>query len=123
MDYRLPQRDIAFLLNEVLDFDAVLSLPGYEHCDKETGFAVVEGVADFVRDTLAPCNTTGDSPGPALIDGQVHAAPGFGEAYKVFCEQGWNALPLEEEYGGQQLPLSCMRCCAKAWRRPTCLLP
>ncbi|WP_170464865.1 acyl-CoA dehydrogenase family protein [Ruegeria arenilitoris] len=104
MDYQLPQRDITFLLDEVLDLDKTLALPGYEHCDKDTFFAVVDAINGFVRDNLATCNEAGDSPGARLEDGQVYAAPGFGEAYKVFCEDGWNALALEEEYGGQQLP-------------------
>lgn len=104
MDYQLPQRDIAFLLDEVLDLDKTLALPGYEHCDKDTFFAVVDAINSFVRDNLATCNEAGDSPGARLVNGQVYAAPGFGDAYKVFCEGGWNALALEEEYGGQQLP-------------------
>ncbi|WP_170334766.1 acyl-CoA dehydrogenase [Ruegeria arenilitoris] len=104
MDYQLPQRDIAFLLDEVLDLDRTLALPGYEHCDKDTFFAVVDAINGFVRDNLATCNEAGDSPGARLVNGQVYAAPGFGDAYKVFCEGGWNALALEEEYGGQQLP-------------------
>lgn len=104
MDYQLPQRDIAFLLDEVLDLDRTLALPGYEHCDKDTFFAVVDAINGFVRDNLATCNEAGDSPGARLVDGHVYAAPGFGDAYKVFCEDGWNALALEEEYGGQQLP-------------------
>ncbi|MTI02935.1 acyl-CoA dehydrogenase [Roseibium sp. RKSG952] len=104
MDYQLPQRDIAFLLDEVLDLDKTLALPGCEHCDKDTFFAVVGAINSFVRDNLATCNEAGDSPGARLVNGQVYAAPGFGDAYKVFCEDGWNALALEEEYGGQQLP-------------------
>lgn len=104
MDYQLPQRDITFLLDEVLNLDATLALPGYDHCDKDTFFAVVDAINGFVRDNLATCNEAGDSPGAKLVDGQVYAAPGFGDAYKVFCEAGWNALALEEEYGGQQLP-------------------
>ncbi|SLN25842.1 Acryloyl-CoA reductase (NADH) [Falsiruegeria litorea R37] len=104
MDYQLPQRDITFLLDEVLNLDDTLALPGYEHCDKDTFFAVVDAINGFVRDNLATCNEAGDSPGAKLVDGQVYAAPGFGDAYKVFCEDGWNALALEEEYGGQQLP-------------------
>ncbi|MCG7519908.1 acyl-CoA dehydrogenase family protein [Ruegeria sp. Ofav3-42] len=104
MDYQLPQRDITFLLDEVLDLDKTLALPGYEHCDKDTFFAVVDAINGFVRDNLATCNEAGDSPGARLEDGQVYAAPGFGDAYKVFCEDGWNALALEEEFGGQQLP-------------------
>ncbi|WP_170415514.1 acyl-CoA dehydrogenase family protein [Ruegeria atlantica] len=104
MDYQLPQRDITFLLDEVLDLDKTLALPGYEHCDKDTFFAVVDAINGFVRDNLATCNEAGDSPGARLENGQVYAAPGFGDAYKVFCEDGWNALALEEEYGGQQLP-------------------
>ncbi len=104
MDYHLPLRDLTFLLDEVLDLDQTLALPGYEHCDKDTFFAVVDAINGFVRDNLATCNEAGDRPGAKLDDGQVYAAPGFADAYKVFCEDGWNALALEEEYGGQQLP-------------------
>src|SRR6185437_3946175 len=35
---------------------------------------------------------------------EVKTPKGFREAYKQFCDGGWNALPFEAEWGGQSLP-------------------
>lgn len=104
LDYHVPQREIAFLLDDVLRFDETMALPGYDHCDRDTVAAVVDALNLFVREHLAPCNKIGDTQGAQLVNGQVLAAPGFGSAYKAFCEDGWNALAMESEHGGQQLP-------------------
>src|SRR5207248_2044335 len=47
---------------------------------------------------------SGDQEGSRWADGAVRTPEGFREAYRKFCEGGWNALPFESEWGGQSLP-------------------
>ena len=53
---------------------------------------------------LAPLNKTGDAQGARLENGAVKTAEGFKEAYKAYCEGGWNAVPFDPDYEGQGLP-------------------
>jgi alkylation response protein AidB-like acyl-CoA dehydrogenase len=53
---------------------------------------------------LDPINATGDRQGSRWKDGEVRTPEGFRDAYRKFCEAGWNALPFEPEWGGQGLP-------------------
>ncbi len=39
-----------------------------------------------------------------MSDGEVRTPRGFRDAYRKFCDGGWNALPFEHEWGGQGLP-------------------
>ena len=53
---------------------------------------------------MAPLNKSGDEQGATLNEGAVKTADGFKDAYKAYCDGGWNAVPFDAEYGGQGLP-------------------
>lgn len=106
INYKLPFDDIEFLLTDVLDLGEILALPGFEDCDRESFFAVTDAIGAFAQSKLLPINKIGDEEGVGLKDGNVVAASGFVDAYRSFCEDGWNALPFESEHGGQQLPFT-----------------
>jgi alkylation response protein AidB-like acyl-CoA dehydrogenase len=46
----------------------------------------------------------------------VTTAPGFKEAYKLFVETGWNAMPFSPEYGGQGLPAVVSMAVNEMWK-------
>lgn len=95
--YTPPVEDITFLLFDVLGFT-------HEELDRETVTAILEEAGKLARDVLAPLNHSGDQDGTILNDGNVKTARGFKDAYKQYCEGGWNAIPFDPEYGGQGLP-------------------
>ncbi len=95
--YNPPIDDMNFLLTQVLDFHD-------KNCDAETVDAILNEAAKLARDVLAPINVTGDHEGAILTDGSVKTASGFKEAYAQYRDGGWNAVPFEEEFGGQGLP-------------------
>jgi 3-(methylthio)propanoyl-CoA dehydrogenase len=95
--YHPPVKDMHFLLHSVLGFT-------HAELDADTVEAVLGEAAKLASDVLAPLNPTGDKAGNKLKDGAVTTPPGFKEAYKAYCEGGWNAVPFETEYGGQGLP-------------------
>ena len=97
MTYNPPVRDMHFLLHDVLGFT-------HDELDRETTEAVLEEAAKLASGVLAPLNEGGDRHGAKLENGNIRTAPGFKDAYKAYCEGGWNAVPFDPEYGGQGLP-------------------
>jgi 3-(methylsulfanyl)propanoyl-CoA dehydrogenase len=102
--YSAPLKDMRFVLNELAGLGEVAKLPGYEEATPDTVDAILEEAAKFASGVLDPINYSGDQEGSKWTDGEVRTPKGFREAYKPFCEGGWNALPFEHEWGGQGLP-------------------
>jgi hypothetical protein len=63
-DYKAPLRDIQFVINEVLDTEALYqSLPGYEEATPDLMNAIIEEGAKFAENVLSPLNQSGDEEG------------------------------------------------------------
>ena len=101
--YKAPLRDFSFLMNELVDFEAIATIPGYEEAPGVAD-AVLEEAAIFARDVLDPLNATGDRAGATYANETVTTAPGFKEAYRQFAAAGWVGLPMPVEHGGMGLP-------------------
>lgn len=105
--YTAPLRDVRFLLEQVLDYEATLaSLDGYEDAGPDVVMAVLDSAATFARDVVLPINLPGDDVGCTYEGGAVRTPPGYREAYRQYCEAGWTALAADPKYGGQGLPAS-----------------
>src|SRR5919204_731480 len=102
--YQAPLKDMKFVLHELAGVAEVAKLPGYEDASADTVDAILEEAAKFASGVLDPLNYSGDQEGSKWADGTARTAKGFSDAYKQFCEGGWNALPFETEWGGQSLP-------------------
>src|SRR5438034_3109545 len=102
--YRAPLKDMKFVLNELAGLGDVAKLPGYGEATPDTVEAILEEASKFASGVLDPINYSGDQEGSKFADGAVKTPKGFKDAYKQFCEGGWNALPFEAEWGGQSLP-------------------
>jgi 3-(methylsulfanyl)propanoyl-CoA dehydrogenase len=102
--YQAPLKDMRFVLNELAGLSEVAKLPGYEEATPDTVHAILEEASKFASEVLDPINYSGDQEGSKFSDGEVRTPKGFRDAYKKFCEGGWNALPFEAEWGGQGLP-------------------
>ena len=108
--YNPPINDMQVLLHEVLGFT-------HEDLDAETTQAILEEAAKLASNILAPLNAVGDSQGCTLdADGRVKTAQGFSEAYKTYCEGGWNAIPFDADYGGQAMPWALGFCVQEMWQ-------
>ncbi len=96
--YNPPASEMIFALYDVLNFT-------HDDIDRETSESILEEAAKLASGVLAPINKTGDSQGASLSDGgTVKTADGFKEAYKTYCDGGWNSVPFDPEFGGQGLP-------------------
>ena len=103
-DYTAPTRDMRFVMQELLDFDAINGLPGFEEATPELVDAVLEEAAKFAGGVLAPLNQSGDQTGVRWDDGAITMPEGFVDAYQQFVEGGWNGVQCDEHFGGQGLP-------------------
>ena len=102
--YQAPLKDMKFVLNELAGLGEVAKLPGFEEATPDTVHAILEEASKFASEVLDPINYSGDQEGSKWVDGEVRTPKGFRDAYKRFCDGGWNALPFETEWGGQSLP-------------------
>ena len=110
MSYHPPLRDMAFVLNDLLEAPARLSaLSAHADLDADLMKQVLEEAGRFAAEVVAPLNVGGDREGCRFADGEVQTPGGFANAYRQFCEAGWPALACATEYGGQGLPhlLNC----------------
>lgn len=115
MSYIAPVKDIAFVLNHVIDIKALSELRGFEDASPDMVEAILEESAKFTSDVLAPLNWIGDQQGSQLDNGVVTTPDGWKEAYSQFIENGWGSLSFPTEFGGQGLPLTVAAAVQEMW--------
>ena len=106
MPYRAPIADMQFILDEVVGFKDVLSLPAHAELDQETVAAILDEAGKLSNDVLAPLNRAGDLSPATLDEGQVTATPGFDDAIAQIGEGGWIGMLAHPDNGGMGLPLA-----------------
>jgi alkylation response protein AidB-like acyl-CoA dehydrogenase len=104
MPYAAPVKDIRFALDHAAELWSVQSGDAFAELDASLLDAILDNAGQLAGETLAPLNQSGDREGVHLENGVVRAAPGFGEAYRVFVEGGWQGLSAAADHGGQGLP-------------------
>ena len=103
--YRAPLADMQFVLTELAGLQSIAGLPGYVDATPDTVAAILEEAGRFATEVLDPLNRVGDREGAKWHDdGSVTTAPGFRDAYRQFCELGWNGLSKSADFGGQGMP-------------------
>ncbi|MDD2743574.1 MAG: acyl-CoA dehydrogenase C-terminal domain-containing protein [Rhodocyclaceae bacterium] len=103
-EYNAPIKDMRFVMDELAGFKELSQFPAFEDATPDLADAVLEEAAKFTAGVLSPLNRIGDVEGAKLTPAGVTTAPGWKEAYKAFCEAGWNGLAAPAEFGGQGLP-------------------
>ena len=100
----LDDRTIAFLLDEVLDLRAHLSLPTFAEHDREGIDTLLDVVRKVARRVLYPTWKTQDEHPPEFRDGRVFLHPSFRQVWPQVVETGLLSATRPVEHGGQQLP-------------------
>jgi len=114
--YHAPTRDMAFVMQELLNLNAIRNRPGFEEATPELVDAIIEQAARFASCVLAPLNRIGDQQGATLKDGVVATATGFPQAYRQFVEDGWNGLSAPADFEGQGLPSLIATATQEMWQ-------
>ncbi len=106
-DYKVPMRDMQFVMNELLDFESHYANIGKgEDASPDLVAAIMEESAKFSENVVGPLNGIGDEQGCSWTDGEVKTPDGFKEAYQQYVEAGWPSMTHAPEIGGQGLPES-----------------
>jgi len=113
MSFTAPVKDMLFNLQYLANIDEIATIPGFEDAGLETAQAVLEECAKFNEGMVAPLNWEGDKNPSSWKDGVVTTTPGFKEAYKQYCEGGWQSLQHPAEFGGQGLPKAIGAACGE----------
>ena len=114
--YRAPLTEMRFVMTELAGLERVAELPGFEDATQDTAAAILEEAAKFATGILDPLNRVGDREGTRLAaDGSVTTPTGFKDAYRQFCELGWNGLAKDPHFGGQGMPLLVAAAVDEMW--------
>ncbi|WP_153147287.1 acyl-CoA dehydrogenase [Dechloromonas sp. H13] len=103
-DYRAPVKDMRFVMDEVAGFRELSAFPQYAEATPDMADAILDEAAKFASEVLAPLNRVGDTQGCQLTANGVVTPAGWKEAYKAFCDAGWNGIASAPEYGGHGQP-------------------
>ena len=103
-EYRAPIEDINFAINEIAGMNEISSFNKYKESTPDVITAILEEAGKFSAEVLSPINRQGDIQGSIIENGVVRTPDGFKEAYEKFVTNGWNGMPFDSIYGGQNLP-------------------
>ena len=87
--YRAPVEDFRFLIHEFLELQKHRDLPGFEELTSDLIDDILSNAGKFCEEVFQPLNLPGDEEGCHFENGVVRTPKGFKEAYRAYCEAGW----------------------------------
>ncbi|MGL5734755.1 MAG: acyl-CoA dehydrogenase [Beijerinckiaceae bacterium] len=115
MSFRAPVEDIAFTLRQT-GLAAAIERGLHGDLSMDLVEAVLTEAGKVADTMLAPLNAVGDKTGLKFSNGAVQTPPGWAQAYRDWCEGGWNGLAASENFGGQALPLAVATAVNEMWQ-------
>ena len=100
----LSDRDVEFLLYEVLHAERLCSLPWFSEHSRETFDLFLTSCRKLGREQLFPAYKPMDEFGSRLVNGRVLVHPAMRELWPRMAEMGLVNATRPAEVGGQQLP-------------------
>ncbi len=100
----LSRRDLAFMLYEWLDAEALTRRHRFADHNRETFDAALDTAERLATDLFAPHNKKSDNHEPHVVDGKVQIIPEVKTALDAFSAAGLMAAGQDYERGGMQLP-------------------
>jgi alkylation response protein AidB-like acyl-CoA dehydrogenase len=102
----LNDRDVAFLLFEVLGVERLCALPAFEEHARDTFELYLDATRRVAREVLFPAYRVCDETPPRLVDGRVKLHPRMAEQYEQLLELGICSATRPVSVGGGGLPLT-----------------
>ena len=102
--YQPPLEDFNFILHDFLEIEKE-DIKGYNELLPEFTKTIFEEAGKLASEVISPSNRDGDEQGCKLENGIVRTPDSFKFAFDKLREGGWLSLDIEEEFGGQNLPL------------------
>ncbi len=116
MTYHAPLADMGAALKYGAALAPALEEGFFGDLTMDVVEAVLAEAGRFAGEVIAPLNPVGDRYGTPFKDGAVITAPGWKEAYRAWCQGGWNGLAAPTEWGGQGLPQVVNAACSEMWQ-------
>ena len=109
MPYRSAVKEYSFIIDTLLDVDALRNTERFAEATADVTAAILEEAGKMCNDALAPLQRVGDLHPARLENGVVRTPPGFAEGFRAIADGGWIGISADPEYGGMGLPmiLSC----------------
>tara|TARA_A100001011_G_scaffold329624_1_gene354987 strand:- start:964 stop:2739 length:1776 start_codon:yes stop_codon:yes gene_type:complete len=114
--YEAPIEDMNFVLTQLLNFESYLKSVNNNQITTDSVKMIIEEASKFATEELDSINHIGDQEGIKLENGIVRMPETFVKAYKKFVKNGWFSIIGENEYGGQNLPLSVIAIINEIWQ-------
>ncbi|MFN0063989.1 MAG: acyl-CoA dehydrogenase [Myxococcaceae bacterium] len=102
--YKADLRELAFVLLEQFEFGKLAGKAPFEAWGVDEAKAILDAAYVFAREVLGPLNGPADREGCRVENGGVKTPAGFKDAWKKLYEQGFKAMGLSPEHGGQGAP-------------------
>ncbi|HMJ10741.1 MAG TPA: acyl-CoA dehydrogenase, partial [Polyangiaceae bacterium] len=99
-------RNVDFLLYEVLHLEGLLALPAFSEHSRETCDLFLQSCRKLAREVLFPSYRRLDAEPPELREGAVHVHPLLREVLPRMVELGIVNASRPTSVGGQQLPMT-----------------
>jgi acyl-CoA dehydrogenase len=115
MTYQAPVADMVATMRFAAGFDALSDHAIYSALTPEDLATILREAGRFASEVIAPLNVIGDRHGAQLRGNSVRTAPGWREAYRQWCDAGWNTLAGPASYGGQEMPTLLAAGCTEIW--------
>lgn len=100
----LSERNLKFLLYEVMEAQVLLSCPYFEDHDREDFDLILGTALRLAEEQLYPHLADMDRNQPELVDGRVKVRPAVRDFLQAFGRGGWFAASFPYEVDGQQIP-------------------
>jgi len=101
----ISDRNLKFLLYEMLDVEQLIKYPLFADHSRETFDMVMETAMKMGKDLFKPLLTEMDRNQPEYVGGEVKVHPQVRAILKECGEGGWIGSSFPAEWGGQQLPM------------------
>lgn len=111
MSLLVKQRDLDFILYELLEVDTLCRTARYQEHDRETFDAVIAQAAKIAEDEFLPHAAKLDENEPAFDGETVQIIPEVKQALDTFVEAGFMGASADFEHGGMQLPWTILQAC------------
>ncbi|MBI5251087.1 MAG: acyl-CoA dehydrogenase, partial [Desulfomonile tiedjei] len=110
-DKFVGERNLRFMLYEVLDVESFSKYPYYGDHSREIYDIMLDTALKMSREMLYPCLTEMDKNPPELVSGRVKVHPTVSKILSECGEGGWIGASARVDLGGQQLPHLIVSAC------------
>ena len=102
--YKVPQRELLFILNNLVNYQEHCKMPGFEDASADMVEAILPEAAKFFEQVVAPTNWLANTQPAYLENGKVITSPALDGVYQQIVDAGWCSLSGAEKYGGAGFP-------------------